>query len=157
MHHPASQPSSCFLHSTHAMFAPFFRTESKMELRKGDAWSAGDDVNKLLAALRSWMEMVEITTRGSALRGREGHSFTLQAFHTLPPDTLKRTTRMTNAPIHQLGLKDRKHISRFSLFQFWSRNKMGKQNICLGGNKSQLYVLILCQISSLPGKSFSGF
>lgn len=64
-----------------------------MELRKGDAWSAGDDVNKLLAALRSWMEMVEITTRGSALRGREGHSFTLQAFHTLPPDASKELHR----------------------------------------------------------------
>ena len=54
MHHPASQPSSRFF------TARTLRSLPSSELRKGDTWSAGD-VNKLLAALRSWMEMGEIT------------------------------------------------------------------------------------------------
>lgn len=66
------------LRGAHATFAPFFSTE----LGQGDTWSAGD-VNKLLAALRSWMEMGEIT-RGVISMTGAGHSLKVTRLQTPP-------------------------------------------------------------------------
>jgi len=54
-----------------------------MELRKGDTWSAGD-VNKLRAALRSWMERFRL--QGGSSLGLRGQRVIPEApLPSLPP------------------------------------------------------------------------
>ena len=67
----------------HARFLCVFSTKLEMELRKGDTWSAGD-VNKLRAALRSWMERFRL--QGGSSSGLRGQRVIPEApLPSLPP------------------------------------------------------------------------